>query len=46
MKEYEVMVSMNTNYYGMKTDFGPEPFVANVPHKAMKNANFRTALWT
>lgn len=45
-KDCEKLVFMNTNYFGMKTDFGPEPYVTNVPQKAMKNFNFRTALWT
>jgi len=30
----------------MRTDFGPEPFVANIKDEAMRNQFFRTALWT
>ncbi len=37
---------MNTNYFGAQTDFGPKPYVTNVAQKAMKNTNYRTALWT
>jgi mannose-6-phosphate isomerase-like protein (cupin superfamily) len=28
------------------TDYGPEPFVADIGHVAAQNQNFRTALWT
>ena len=27
-------------------DYGPNPYVINVKNAAMKNTNFRTALWT
>ena len=27
-------------------DYGPNPYVINVKDAAMKNTNFRTALWT
>jgi mannose-6-phosphate isomerase-like protein (cupin superfamily) len=27
-------------------DYGPEPFVADIGHAAVRNPNFRTALWT
>lgn len=29
-----------------RTDFGPCPFVTNVSQEAVKNRNYRTAIWT
>ncbi len=37
---------MNNVFCGAQTDFGPNPYVANMPQKAMRNNNFRTAIWT
>lgn len=37
---------MNNEFCGFQTDFGPNPYVANITQKAMRNSNFRTAIWT
>lgn len=37
---------MNCDYYTWQTDYGLEPYVANVEQKALRNRNFRTAIWT
>jgi mannose-6-phosphate isomerase-like protein (cupin superfamily) len=37
---------MNCNHCPGQTDFGPDPYVANVARMAVQNPNFRTALWT
>ncbi len=29
-----------------RTDYGPEPFVVNIHNAALRNQNFRRALWT
>jgi mannose-6-phosphate isomerase-like protein (cupin superfamily) len=31
---------------GNTTDYGPEPFVADIGRAALQNSNFRTTLWT
>ena len=37
---------MNCNFFGVRTDFGPQTYVTNVAQKASQNAYFRRALWT
>jgi mannose-6-phosphate isomerase-like protein (cupin superfamily) len=37
---------MNCNPCTGQTDFGPDPYVADVSRLAVQNQNFRTALWT
>lgn len=37
---------MNCNHCKGPTDFGPDPYVANVARMSVQNPNFRTALWT
>lgn len=37
---------MNTNFFQFKPDHTSEPYVTNVPRKAIQNDNFRTTLWT
>lgn len=37
---------MCNNYYGMQTDYGPNPYVGNIAREAVRNKNFRTAIWT
>ena len=37
---------MNSCYYDTQMDFGPMPYVTNVPKETMQNTNFRTAIWT
>lgn len=36
----------NHSHSKSMTDFGPEPFVANIAQASCRNHNFRTALWT
>lgn len=36
---------MKCNHHA-RTDFGPEPFTANIEQRVMRNTDFRTALWT
>jgi mannose-6-phosphate isomerase-like protein (cupin superfamily) len=37
---------MNRNCYMRQTDYGPDPYVADVENMAVQNQNFRTAIWT
>lgn len=37
---------MNFNYYRKKTDYGADPYVADIEQKADQNTYFRTAVWT
>lgn len=37
---------MNINYYIPQTDYGPNPYVTNIEQMAIRNQNFRTAIWT
>lgn len=37
---------MNRRNCLKQTDYGPNPFVANIPCEASENQNFRTAFWT
>lgn len=37
---------MNCECRKTHTDFGPNPYVMDVPQSAMQNQNFRTAVWT
>jgi mannose-6-phosphate isomerase-like protein (cupin superfamily) len=39
-------ILMNCNHCNSPTDFGADPYVANVAYMAAQNPNFRTALWT
>lgn len=37
---------MNYSYYGTQAHFSSQPYVTNVARKAVRNENFRTAIWT
>lgn len=37
---------MNINCYILQTDYGPNPYVTNIEQMAIRNQNFRTAIWT
>ena len=37
---------MNSNCNNTNKDFGPHPYVLNVPQMTILNNNFRTAVWT
>ena len=37
---------MNINYYILQTDYGSNPYVTNIEQMAIRNQNFRTAIWT
>lgn len=37
---------MSYDCYGSRTDYGPNPHVGNIGQMALKNQNFRTAVWT
>lgn len=37
---------MNINYYIPQTDYGPNPYITNIEQMAIRNQNFRTAIWT
>ena len=37
---------MNHNTCMGKSDYGPNPYVANIEEMAKENTNFRTAIWT
>lgn len=37
---------MCCSYCDAQTDHGPNPYVANIGQMALKNQNFRTAVWT
>lgn len=37
---------MNINYYIPQTDYGSNPYVTNIEQMAIRNQNFRTAIWT
>ena len=37
---------MNINCYIPQTDYGPNPYVTNIEQMAIRNQNFRTAIWT
>lgn len=37
---------MNFNCNRRQTDFGPNPYVANIQQMSIANNNFRTAVWT
>ena len=37
---------MKFDLFTGQADYGPNPYVANVGQMAMRNPNFRTALWT
>lgn len=37
---------MNCDYCRQQTDYGREPYAANIEQVSIKNRNFRTAIWT
>lgn len=37
---------MNFSYYKKKTDYGAEPYAADIEQLSAQNTNFRTAIWT
>ena len=37
---------MNFSYYKKKTDYGAEPYAADIEQLSARNTNFRTAIWT
>ena len=44
-----IFIKGNSGVYVMymkRTDYGPDPYAADIAHHSRENSNFRTAIWT